>query len=235
MSTRFMQTILLSGTDGKKKESYIAKLLQEHGVQPVDITLVDFFEDKKGTKKQSIGVSEIREFQKKVNLRPIKSDSKLVIFRNADSLTHAAQNALLKTLEEPPNHTIIILLATDTSAFLPTILSRCFLVSFEKQKEEKQTIQPLSQFSSIGGLLFTAQEKGKDKKAALQFLTEQIHFLHNLFIHSEKPDNTLVVKLTHLQKTYTLIKTTNVNPHIALETALLELHAHAAGLEAKTF
>ena len=76
-------------------------------------------------KENSIGVGDIRKMRADVQVKPYSSSRKIYILEDAEKMTPAAQNALLKTLEEPPSYAVIILLADGTSAFLPTIMSRC--------------------------------------------------------------------------------------------------------------
>ncbi|MDR1914029.1 MAG: DNA polymerase III subunit delta [Clostridiales bacterium] len=81
------------------------------------------------TTKKSIGVDEIREQVTHAMLtRPYKYKYKIFIIDNADTMTTQAQNALLKTIEEPAEYGLFLLLSENLSVFLPTVLSRC--VSF---------------------------------------------------------------------------------------------------------
>lgn len=82
-------------------------------------------EDKKG-----ITVSQIRdELVTDMQIRPYLDSYKIYVVEQADTMNQQAQNALLKTIEEPPAYGIILLLAESSSAFLPTILSRCVRIS----------------------------------------------------------------------------------------------------------
>ena len=77
-------------------------------------------------KPGSIGVDDIREqINDTISIRPYSSYYKIYIVDEAEKMTVQAQNALLKTIEEPPSYAVIILLTTNPDAFLPTILSRC--------------------------------------------------------------------------------------------------------------
>lgn len=77
-------------------------------------------------KPNSIGVDDIREqINDTIMIRPYSSYYKIYIVDEAEKMTQQAQNALLKTIEEPPSYAIILLLTTNQNAFLPTILSRC--------------------------------------------------------------------------------------------------------------
>lgn len=83
-------------------------------------------------KALGIGVDVLRHFIiEKVGLTPTLQRAKVFVVREADRMTEQAQNALLKTLEEPPGSTIIILLAAATDRLLPTTLSRCQVVRFD--------------------------------------------------------------------------------------------------------
>lgn len=80
------------------------------------------------SEKLTIGVDIVREqINKHINIKPY-GNHKIVIIKDAHTLTEAAQNALLKTLEEPPKYAIMILLAHTTSNFLPTLISRCAII-----------------------------------------------------------------------------------------------------------
>ena len=80
----------------------------------------------------TIKISTIREMIATVYEKPILSDKKIYIINDADKMTKEAQNSLLKTLEEPPEYTIIILIASNTDMLLNTIKSRCTKIIFEK-------------------------------------------------------------------------------------------------------
>lgn len=88
--------------------------------------------DVRRRKALEIGVDVLRHFViQKVGLTPTLQRAKVFIVREADRMNSHAQNALLKTLEEPPGATIIILLVTATDRLLPTTLSRCQVVRFD--------------------------------------------------------------------------------------------------------
>lgn len=73
----------------------------------------------------TLKIDQIREMQRIVSLRPYEAQNRIVILRRFHEANLAAQNALLKTLEEPPNNVKLILTADDASLLLPTIRSRC--------------------------------------------------------------------------------------------------------------
>ncbi|MBY2478224.1 DNA polymerase III subunit delta' [Clostridioides difficile] len=77
----------------------------------------------------SIKIAQIRSLQSDIVIRPHK-DYKIYIINNAEKMTVEAQNALLKTLEEPPNYAIIILVTNNKESLLETIKSRCDIIKF---------------------------------------------------------------------------------------------------------
>ena len=76
------------------------------------------------------GVDDVRDLIEKVNLAPAVSKYKVYIIDEAHMLSKNAFNALLKTLEEPPQHVIFILATTEVNKLLPTIVSRCQYFDF---------------------------------------------------------------------------------------------------------
>lgn len=71
------------------------------------------------------GIDEIRDLKDKINYKPSKGRKKVYIIDEVHMLTKEAFNALLKTLEEPPEHVIFILATTEPEKIIPTIISRC--------------------------------------------------------------------------------------------------------------
>lgn len=77
-------------------------------------------------KPASIGVEDVRgQLVEDIQIRPYSGRYKIYIIDDADKMTVQAQNAILKTIEEPPEYGIIMLLTENADALLPTILSRC--------------------------------------------------------------------------------------------------------------
>jgi len=77
----------------------------------------------------SIKIAQIRKLQTDIIVKPHKK-YKIYIINQAESMTIEAQNALLKTLEEPPEYAIIILITSNKEALLDTIKSRCEIIKF---------------------------------------------------------------------------------------------------------
>ncbi len=88
--------------------------------------------------KSSLGVDVIREkINNNIVLKPYSSKYKVYIVKEAEKMNQQAQNALLKTIEEPPAYAVIILLTTNHNAFLQTILSRCVTIQMKPVSSER--------------------------------------------------------------------------------------------------
>ena len=94
----------------------------DHGLHP-DVLVIE-------PEGQNIKVDQVRQFQKELAYRPYEGKRRVCILTAADRMAPHIPNTLLKTLEEPPLHTVIILLANNSRFILPTILSRCQPVRF---------------------------------------------------------------------------------------------------------
>jgi len=90
-----------------------------------DVRLVQTLEDKK-----EISIKQVREIEKELNFRSFSGKRKIAIIDPATLLNTSSQNALLKTLEEPPQNSMIVLIAPNAGALLPTLRSRCLRISF---------------------------------------------------------------------------------------------------------
>ena len=88
--------------------------------------------------KTSISVNDIREqLNNDISIKPYSSEYKIYIIPDANKMTEQAQNALLKTIEEPPVYAIIILLTENWDSLLPTIRSRCVTLTMNPIEKDK--------------------------------------------------------------------------------------------------
>ena len=85
---------------------------------------------------ENILVDDLREMKTRLFFAPVEAKLRLVLIINAHRMNASSANALLKTLEEPPTHTRIILIAPERSRMLPTILSRVQVIPFAPMKRE---------------------------------------------------------------------------------------------------
>ena len=100
-----------------------------------DYKVIDLLEEKGKTKK-AITVDQIREVVADIYIKPSVFEKKIYIIKNADKMNINAQNAILKSLEEPPSYVIFILIVTNTELLLPTIVSRGTIVNFTPLTEK---------------------------------------------------------------------------------------------------
>lgn len=123
MATTFAAGLQCRGEGGRPCKSCVSCHQTESGNQP-DIIWVN-------REKSSLGVDEIRDkLCNTMDIRPFSSQYKVYIVPEAEKMTEAAQNALLKTIEEPPDYGVVILLTSNISELLPTIRSRCLTLEF---------------------------------------------------------------------------------------------------------
>lgn len=101
----------------------------EHGVHP-DVRLIKREKDKDGKDRKDIVIEQIREMQTDLALRPLEGRTRVVLIDDAAELNLYAQDALLKTLEEPPRHALLLLLTQTPAALSETIRSRMQVLPF---------------------------------------------------------------------------------------------------------
>ena len=88
-------------------------------------------------KPNTISVDDIRaQVNNDVAIKPYSSKYKVYIINEAEKMTTQAQNAILKTLEEPPAYAVILLLVSNMNSLLPTILSRCVTLNMKPVRDE---------------------------------------------------------------------------------------------------
>lgn len=98
-----------------------------------------------------IKIDQIRQMLEKVYEKPIISDKKVYIIDDAETMTVEAQNCLLKTLEEPPEYIVIILITSNESNLINTIKSRCLKLTFNplENSEIKQYLEKYLDFQNV--------------------------------------------------------------------------------------
>lgn len=93
--------------------------------------------------KNIIKIEKIRTLENDIAKKPIVSSRKVYVISDAKYLTEEAQNCLLKTLEEPPSYTNIVLVTSNENKLLTTIQSRCVKIKFHKlSSQELRTVRP---------------------------------------------------------------------------------------------
>lgn len=133
-------------------------------------------------KAGSIGVEDIRrQVNDTVYIRPYNSAYKVYIINEAEKMTVQAQNALLKTIEEPPAYIVIMLLTTDMDAFLPTILSRCVQLKLKPLKDSlvKGYLQEKYGLKEQEADVYTALARGDLGKGIYMATSDEFKLLYS--------------------------------------------------------
>lgn len=165
-----MHAYIVSGGTQSARTQLTQKLLTDWHISPSDTILVEQTET-------SIGIATIRALTKQLLFTPLSSPFVVALIRGADRMTPEAQNALLKTLEEPPAHTKILLEVDNEQHLLPTVVSRSMVLS--TQDSPPKTALPLlaellEQKNNSIGNSFSFAERHAETKEILQTYLEEI-------------------------------------------------------------
>lgn len=214
-----MHSFLIASKNKKTANDYINEFLNKEKIDPLDRN-INFYE-------KAMGIEDVRNLQKKILLKPFRGKIKAVVIEAYENITLEAQNALLKVLEEPPANTLIIISISKKELLLPTILSRCKIIEL---KEENIPIpnEDIAKFNDILNIIFNdnigaklkaAQDIAASKEESVWLSKMSIFVRQKLIENYENPK--YLNFLGQLQKTYVIMKSTNVNQRIALENLFL--------------
>lgn len=137
-------------------------------------------------KAGSIGVDDIREqINDTIVVRPYSSPYKVYIVDEAQKMTTQAQNALLKTIEEPPSYAVIVLLTTSSEAFLPTILSRCVQLKLKPLRDSvvREYLKENQGVSDTDADIYAAFARGNLGKAVQIASSEDFRNMYQEVLH----------------------------------------------------
>lgn len=217
------ESILISGgTKRLRKEKvmeYVLKSNFQSSSNNPDILEIDVPED-----KRTIGIEAIRNLIKFLNTKPFSHKLKWVVIYNADKMTTEAQNALLKTLEEPEEYMHIALEARSEELLLATIVSRCKRIriksSFENEQDSSKEWLKLTDLlkMNVGKRLEWAEETAKLPKSEIINILDSWLIEGHLNIH--RIDSKF---LSRVIKVRTDLDKTNVNTKLALEYLVISL------------
>jgi DNA polymerase-3 subunit delta' len=91
----------------------------------VRVVGLDTGDSRDGPSRVLIGIDQVREVQREASLKPFEGSHRVFIFDGVERLSEEAANCLLKTLEEPPDQVVLVLLTAEAGTLLPTLVSRC--------------------------------------------------------------------------------------------------------------
>lgn len=120
--------------------------------------------------------SQMDELQKEFSTKPIEASKKIYIINDADKLNTSASNSILKFLEEPEADIIAILLVDNRYNILPTIISRCQLISFANNKNQNYQ---MDKYNYIASFIFSDHNEQKEfleNNSRLQIIDKAVEF-----------------------------------------------------------
>ena len=168
---RINHAYIFEGIDGIGKKLF-AKELSKILLNTNNLEYSPDYIDISSNENSSIKIEKIRDLQKDIIVKP-HSNYKIYLIDEADKLTEQAQNALLKTLEEPPSYIVFILITSNKEKILDTIKSRCELIKFLSiSPRDMKTYFENMNFNEEKIDIAISFSKGSIKKA-LEFLNEQ--------------------------------------------------------------
>jgi len=149
-SNRLAHAFLFSGPAGSGKKRLATEFF--YAVNGKEMTLTDFHSVEPESKSRRIIVDQIRGLESSLRMRSNSARTKFGVIYEADRLMPQAANAFLKTLEEPPDHSILILITQIPDALLETILSRCIrisLLSSDRRVRSPEEVELLDSLTKI--------------------------------------------------------------------------------------
>lgn len=208
---------ILINSNNPAKAFQLAQSLTQNNLSPQpDVLIIEA--------EPSIKIEAIRQLEKFLSHKPYQNDQKIVFMPQAEKITFEAQNALLKTLEEPPAHSLIILVSPHQNQLLPTIISRCEihqLIPDSSLDPEFITLQKNIYSTitnqSIGQKINFISPYSGSKISALEFCQNQIKYLRFLMLTKNQfvflpTIKVLAQAITHLNQ--------NLNPKLVLENLI---------------
>lgn len=211
-----MHAFLIIGNSQDRIEKEISARVKEWKISPWDITRVP--------EEGAVGIELIRDFEHNLSLAPRNSPAKVGILTDMDRLTVEAQNALLKTLEEPPPQTYIIGTTSVPEVLLPTIRSRMSVIKLAHVKEAHDAVYQklLSDLltSPPGKQLTLLEPYETTRDDAKKFVSAMLLAAHEELL--TRPSPKLTKFLRNLLTASTQLSV-NVNQKLVLDNAVLQI------------
>ncbi len=224
-----MQTIIFSGGSKNFNRNnaieYLQNIFPDFEKSP-DYLLID-----KDEAKSKIGISEIKNAISFVSIKPSYSKLKAVFIDESQYLSLDAQNAMLKTLEEPPDYAQFIMTVDHPSNLLQTVLSRAKVQIVEDRNVLGQNLKDLTESyikvcnSDVGGRIDWLTENKKDlasKETVVLLIDDILNFYHKEFTSniSSSLSKKYAKRTKFLLNTKEKILKYNANPLLCIETFL---------------
>ncbi len=211
-----MHSYIIRGGTDTQRDASAAILTKEWNIHPFDVLRLE-------AEENSVSIAQIRTFISSLQLKPSQSSLHAGIIPHGELLSAAASQALLKTLEEPPETVRIIISVPNTSVLLPTIISRCQVISIATAPSYTDTELELAwkeitalQEASRGEKLRICATLGKTKEELSEFLSRSIAAIRSHMLNSKEAnlhDATLLHRLLTAKK----YEGTNINLSLYIE------------------
>lgn len=217
-----MHAFLITGSTKDQRAAYIAQKQKEWNVSTFDCVRL-------AGKEESIGIAHIRDIGRQLQFSPYNSPKKLAIIEDAQTMTPEAQNAILKTLEEPPPKTVLFLECPTQDALLPTIVSRCSVVNLgiaptqntETLMKFVKTVEHIAT-QPIGERIAITDEIAKTREDAKRWVNDAIIAMREAMLSqyqgSIQPAKTLRTLLTGQSQL-----NANVTPKLVIDHIIFSL------------
>ena len=215
---------LIVGGTSQQRQKIVKKIVKES----LGSNLAEFHPDLIVIKgDHSIGIDQIRELKSKLALKPYQSLVKIALIAQAEKLTLAAQNSFLKTLEEPPARSLIVLETANPNLLLPTIVSRCQIIKLGSlpqiqvrptQIKSHQLLITKILRSGVGERVKLATTYAQNREQAIEFVQIQLFAWRQLVL--KKPSTSFIKNLKAAQKAQELLQA-NTNPLLTLGNLFL--------------
>ena len=205
--------LITDGTEESRREK-VEGMIRELKVEPTDILIIE-------SENGAIKISASRELKRWIQLKPHSSPVKIAIIYGIEQLTAEAANALLKTLEEPPANSILILTAASRQGLLPTIISRCHYLraAVGRSKNQAKDSSPSSiENMTLPERFKLAEQLAKEENLVALLAGWAVDWRQRLIDGQELNQ---AKRLKNLERSRRLLLTTNVDKRLLLENLML--------------
>lgn len=126
------------------------------------------------SKSRVVTIDQMREIMREIQLKPTEAGYKIAIIAGADRLNSAAANSFLKTLEEPPPKSVLILLSTEPGRILETIISRCLRLNFAGDGTRRWNADQLEWLTGFSALASEEQKSLLGRYRLMDLLAQKL-------------------------------------------------------------
>src|SRR5579862_4437376 len=149
---RLAHAYLLAGPRGSGKRQLAANLARLVTESDAGLGHPDVHTAEPESKSRRLRIEQTRALEKELQMRSMMGKRKVAILFEADRMTAEAANGFLKTLEEPPNHSLLLLTSDQPESLPETILSRCVTVPLSRERAEELTAAQSQLLGAVAAL-----------------------------------------------------------------------------------